>query len=326
MQVYARTRERERAWKLGAIALGGALFAAPFVTLINKKPHGTGFNEVRGWIVPSRVVSVLLGLAEGWRYRSCGHSPSFWNRSACCRSWFCYDKLPFPPSLIPSIFWPSARTGVFIFWIGSSGQLRNTKLMLWLRYSESFRRRSTSTLLGSIIQDNESSYATAVLWTRTTSAEVGCSVGSSAIAPKVLAKRMEPLMTRSHRPPREQVAEAKANGELGAYQFLQMMTRMVPGVQRRELRMAEMRSHHLPISATYPTTNWTNLWPMILFYQSVERMSQAKAESEGLKESGFLWYCLLCLGGWQWFCLEPRWESFTYCFTRFVGRVRFWSL
>lgn len=48
MRVYARTRERERAWKLGAIALGGAMFAAPFVTLINKGTHGITVNEVRG--------------------------------------------------------------------------------------------------------------------------------------------------------------------------------------------------------------------------------------------------------------------------------------
>lgn len=59
MRVYARTRERERAWKLGAIALGGAMFAAPFVTLINKKPHGTNVNEVSGSIVPSRAVAVF---------------------------------------------------------------------------------------------------------------------------------------------------------------------------------------------------------------------------------------------------------------------------
>ena len=48
MRVYARTRERERAWKLGAIALGGAMFAAPFVTLIHKGTHGTSVPEVRG--------------------------------------------------------------------------------------------------------------------------------------------------------------------------------------------------------------------------------------------------------------------------------------
>lgn len=143
-----------------------------------------------------------------------------------------------------------------------------------------------STLLGSIIQDNESSYATAVLWTRMTSAEAGCSVDYSALTPKVLAKRKEPLITSSHRQLREQVAEVKANGELGVYQFLLMMARMVLGVQKRVLQIVEMRNHHLPISARYPTTNWKNLWPMILFYQSVETISQPKAESEGLKVLG----------------------------------------
>lgn len=35
------------------------MFAAPFVTLINKKPRGTHFNEVRGWILPSRMLAVF---------------------------------------------------------------------------------------------------------------------------------------------------------------------------------------------------------------------------------------------------------------------------
>jgi len=33
LRVYARTRERERAWKLGAWSLGGSLIAAPVLTL-----------------------------------------------------------------------------------------------------------------------------------------------------------------------------------------------------------------------------------------------------------------------------------------------------
>lgn len=45
-RVYARTREREKAWKLGAICLGGAIVAAPFVTLINVKWERTTFPEV----------------------------------------------------------------------------------------------------------------------------------------------------------------------------------------------------------------------------------------------------------------------------------------
>lgn len=34
MKVYARTREREQAWKMGAFCLGGALIAAPALTFI----------------------------------------------------------------------------------------------------------------------------------------------------------------------------------------------------------------------------------------------------------------------------------------------------
>lgn len=63
MQVYARTRERERAWKLGAIALGGAMFAAPFVTLIIRGTTKHFIVEVRGSDCPVRgwlVCSVRL--------------------------------------------------------------------------------------------------------------------------------------------------------------------------------------------------------------------------------------------------------------------------
>lgn len=47
MRVYARTREREKAWRLGAMCFGGSLVAAPIVTLIFRKWAGTTFLEVR---------------------------------------------------------------------------------------------------------------------------------------------------------------------------------------------------------------------------------------------------------------------------------------
>ena len=37
MRVYARTREREKAWRLGAYCLIGSMIAAPFVTLIFRR-------------------------------------------------------------------------------------------------------------------------------------------------------------------------------------------------------------------------------------------------------------------------------------------------
>ena len=42
MRVYARTREREKAWKLGAYCLGGSLILAPVITAIAEKKR-TGF-------------------------------------------------------------------------------------------------------------------------------------------------------------------------------------------------------------------------------------------------------------------------------------------
>lgn len=45
MKVYARTREREKAWKMGGLCAGGALILAPIVTVISKG-ESTMFLEV----------------------------------------------------------------------------------------------------------------------------------------------------------------------------------------------------------------------------------------------------------------------------------------
>jgi ER lumen protein retaining receptor len=55
MRLYARTREREKAWKLGSICFGGALVAAPLVTLIFRKWAGTTFLEV--WLPDPAMIS-----------------------------------------------------------------------------------------------------------------------------------------------------------------------------------------------------------------------------------------------------------------------------
>jgi len=46
LRVYARTREREKAWKFGAFCLAGSAIAAPFVMMIFKKKWLWGFKEV----------------------------------------------------------------------------------------------------------------------------------------------------------------------------------------------------------------------------------------------------------------------------------------
>ena len=45
MKVYARTREREKAWRLGAYCLGGSVILAPIVTAIAKRKE-TSFTEI----------------------------------------------------------------------------------------------------------------------------------------------------------------------------------------------------------------------------------------------------------------------------------------
>lgn len=48
MRMYARTREREKAWKFGAACLAGSLAAAPFVMMIFTQKTSWKFMEVRG--------------------------------------------------------------------------------------------------------------------------------------------------------------------------------------------------------------------------------------------------------------------------------------
>lgn len=49
MKVYARTREREKAWKFGGYCLGGSFLLAPFMVLIFRNGEddaGRGPTEV----------------------------------------------------------------------------------------------------------------------------------------------------------------------------------------------------------------------------------------------------------------------------------------
>lgn len=46
MRVYARTREKEYAWKLGIGSMGGSLLLAPFVMMIFTKKAAWAFWQV----------------------------------------------------------------------------------------------------------------------------------------------------------------------------------------------------------------------------------------------------------------------------------------
>ncbi|PMD38388.1 hypothetical protein L207DRAFT_492191 [Hyaloscypha variabilis F] len=59
LRVYARTRERETAWKLGAFSLVGSAIAAPFVMMIFKSKTIWGFTEV-AWVFSIILESVCV--------------------------------------------------------------------------------------------------------------------------------------------------------------------------------------------------------------------------------------------------------------------------
>ncbi|KAL9000955.1 MAG: hypothetical protein Q9169_000439 [Polycauliona sp. 2 TL-2023] len=58
-RVYARTREREKAWKFGSFCLGGSIAAAPLVLLIFKKWHHYDFHVVM-WTLSEVLESVCV--------------------------------------------------------------------------------------------------------------------------------------------------------------------------------------------------------------------------------------------------------------------------
>ena len=52
MRLYARTREREKAWRMGAYCLGGAIISAPFVCMIfENKDKWTFFDVSKIYLV-----------------------------------------------------------------------------------------------------------------------------------------------------------------------------------------------------------------------------------------------------------------------------------
>ncbi|RFU27667.1 hypothetical protein B7463_g8672, partial [Scytalidium lignicola] len=59
LRVYARTREREKAWKLGSFCLVGSLIAATLVMLIFRSKHRWGFVELC-WVFSIILESVCV--------------------------------------------------------------------------------------------------------------------------------------------------------------------------------------------------------------------------------------------------------------------------
>jgi len=60
MRVFARSREKEKAWKISAVCLGSSLVLAPFVMLIFKPKYYWSFAEVCVWPLPASSKSSIL--------------------------------------------------------------------------------------------------------------------------------------------------------------------------------------------------------------------------------------------------------------------------
>ncbi|MCJ1484079.1 hypothetical protein MMC06_004247 [Schaereria dolodes] len=59
MRVYARTREREKAWKMGIFCLAGSMIAAPFIMMIFRRKSGWSIMEVL-WCLSIILESVCV--------------------------------------------------------------------------------------------------------------------------------------------------------------------------------------------------------------------------------------------------------------------------
>jgi hypothetical protein len=90
LRVYARTREREKAWKLGGVAFVGSAIAAPFIMMIFKKKAIWSFVEVRYTNIPPSTQDLVPDISIP---RSVGLSPSSSNPSASSLN-SCYSDRP----------------------------------------------------------------------------------------------------------------------------------------------------------------------------------------------------------------------------------------
>jgi len=90
MRMYARTREREKAWKFGAACIAGSLVAAPFVMMIFKDKDDWGFVEVCSTLPLPGCTNRICS--------SCGISLSSLNLCVYCHSSCYFDKQQYRPS------------------------------------------------------------------------------------------------------------------------------------------------------------------------------------------------------------------------------------
>lgn len=93
MKVFPRTRETERAWKLGIYSVAGSLVLAPIAIAVLEG----GFPPT--WFLEVRQIRIFYFRCKMLIVKDsfAGHSLSFSNRSAYCHSCYSCAKPPFQP-------------------------------------------------------------------------------------------------------------------------------------------------------------------------------------------------------------------------------------
>ena len=173
-RVYARTREREKAWKLGIWSVLGSVVGAPIVAAIFVGKDAFKWRNL--FDVSLSTYCVLKRAMLTIPNRSPTPSRSSSNRSAFSHNYSFCARPRSRPSSTASISLHSALTAPSISSIGSfaASPKSDTKISsLSALPSASFRLCSTSTLLGYIGQDSASSCDTVVWSMARTLAEAG---------------------------------------------------------------------------------------------------------------------------------------------------------
>ena len=101
--VYPRTREKELAWKMGAIACAGSIVLSPFAMLIFEGKIDWGFESVRRHL-PACYPTFQPSFADSVPSSGFGPFPRSSSRCASCHNSSYFGKLQSPRSSTRSIY------------------------------------------------------------------------------------------------------------------------------------------------------------------------------------------------------------------------------
>lgn len=130
MRVFARTREREQAWRLGAYSLGGSAIVAPIVIALSQGTSGlkSPFEVSRPHtdLLPSIWVTNRSSDISRASHRSSTPSLCHLRAPLSFRSCCCFARHLFLPSLTASISRPLAPIASSIYSTGSCARQPRT--------------------------------------------------------------------------------------------------------------------------------------------------------------------------------------------------------